>query len=70
MRRDLRNNQIRIFLRKNVIAITHNFKFLDNIEIDRDNEEDLFVLLEILFFFVSIEVDNCRVKKMRNWTSL
>lgn len=69
MRRDLRNNQIRIFLRKNVIAITHNFKFLDNIEIDRDNEEDLFVLLEILFF-VSIEVDNCRVKKMRNWTSL
>lgn len=50
MRRDLRNNQIRIFLRKNVIAITHNFKFLDNIEIDRDNEEDLFVLLEILFF--------------------
>lgn len=70
MRRDLRNNQIRIFLRKNVTAITHNFKFLDNIEIDRDNEEDLFVLLEILFFFVSIEVDNCRVKKMRNWTSL
>lgn len=52
MRRDLRNNQIRIFLRKNVIAIMHNFKFLDNIEIDRDNEEDLFVLLEILFFCI------------------
>lgn len=45
MRRDLRNNQIRIFLRKNV-------KFLDNIEIDRDKEEDLFVLLEILFFCI------------------
>lgn len=66
MRSDLRNNQIRIFLRKNVIAITHNFKFLDNIEIDRDNEEDFLRF----FFFVSIEVDNCRVKKMRNWTSL
>lgn len=56
MRRDLRNNQIRIFLRKNVIAITHNFKFLDNIEIDRDNEED-FLRFFFLYLSKSITVE-------------
>lgn len=56
MRRDFRNNQIRIFLRKNVIAITHNFKFLDNIEIDRDNEED-FLRFFFLYLSKSITVE-------------
>lgn len=69
MRRDLRNNQIRIFLRKNVIEqlrTTLNFLIISR-SIETMKKTSFF---SRFFFFVSIEVDNCRVKKMRNWTNL